>query len=240
MRLPSLIVVVGLIAGSLAGPAFAGPVTGYFESEFSGAVLEGVWSESHDGGPGQLGNTIHAASLTGGSLATQWELSGPAIDAPPTLLADTVVGGYGMQIWLTTYVGGTLTLTDQGPWWNAGDAGTSYDVALTDYTHNTTYTIEGGVVEEVSTTVQMRGTFVDYPNYEVSFVVAQALQAGQGSVLPAGYPSWVTPSGAVLPWSPEGAWGVAQKIRMEIVPEPATIGLLIAGLSGLTLRRRRR
>lgn len=237
MRSPAIILLVAATALSLPLSAQADPINGIYDSAFSGQILEGRWSESFvGGGHGTLGNTVHAASWDGFSLATQWELgdasSGPAIDAPPQMILNTVDGnGDGIITWFTTYSGGTLTL-GAGAWTGLGDS--PYAVTLTSYTHTTQYHYTGGVVQSASTIAQLAGSFDDYPNYEVSFIIAQALPAGEGTTLPANYPSWV-PSDVA-----SGHWGLTQQITMGIVPEPATLGLLGAGLLAVVARRRRK
>jgi len=236
MRYPAIVLLVAATAVLLPLTAQAEPVNGTYDSEFMGQILEGRWSESFvGGGHGTLGNTVHAASWDGFSLATQWELgdesSGPAIAAPPQMILNTVDGnGDGSITWFTTYSGGTLTL-GAGAWTGLGDA--DYAVTLSYYTHTTQYHYCGGVVQGVSTIAQLAGSFDDYPNYEVSFIIAQALPSGEGETLAADYPSWV-PSDVS-----SGHWGVCQQITMGIVPEPATLGLLGAGLLAVVARPRR-
>ena len=79
----------------------------------------------------------------------------------------------------------------------------------------------------------MRGTFGGhYPPYEADFLVAQAMQMDEGDLtafqayeaLHGDFPGWLPPGETA------GQWDVAQMIQMEIVPEPATVGLLGIGL----------
>ncbi len=223
-----------LILIVIVSTAQAAPVIGFYDSEFSGEILEGRWSESYvGGGAGQLGNTIHAASWDGSVLGGQWLLAGPAIDAAPSILSDTRNGGTGSVTYLTTYGNGNMTLALTGPWGGAGDVA-DYAVSIGDYRHTTVNTYVMDSLVASTTIVEMMGTFDDYAGYELNFVVAVAIPAGEGSTIAADYPAWL-PSSAN-----SGAWGVAQKIRTEIIPEPATAALLGVGFAMVAVRRRRR
>lgn len=240
-----LTIITSLTFGAVAA---AGPIPGDFSSTSpGGAVLDGRWSESYPGGSaGQIGNTIHAASWDGSALATQWRLADAAIDAAPTLVGGSLdANGTGTLTWHTTYSGGTLTLTDQGPWWNASDAGDHYDVSLTSYAQTTAFDYVEGVVVEVQTSLELAGTFDAYPTYELSFLVAQAERFGEGSAATyqrflagkAHYPSWI-PADA-----PAGQWGDIGGIQMQIssnIPEPASLTLLWLGSAAMVIARKRR
>jgi len=223
-----------VIVLALVVAAHGAPIVGtYASEELGGEILDGRWSESYvGGGPGQIGNAVHASSWDGSTLATQWDLSGPAINAVPVVLLDTRVGGTGTVVYYTTYSGGTLLLKDTGPWWSAGDPGTEYSVTVSTYAHTTTNEYVGGQLVASTTVVALSGSFTDYPGYTVSFWVAVAVPLGEGSGPPSGYPAYVPETAT------RGVWGIAQKIRTEIVPEPVTMGVLCAGLGILTVRRR--
>lgn len=235
-RIPAAMVAL-LFCATLAWGA---PITGqYVSEELGGEVIDGRWSQSWIGGiEDNVGNTVHALSWDGATLGGQWALGdpilgAPAIDAPPTVLLDNRVGGTGTVVCYTTYDGGILLLKSSGPWWG-GDPGTAYTVNVEEHAHTTTKEYVDGELVASSTVVNMTGTFADYEGYEISFLVAAAVPTGQGSAPPTDYPEFI-PDTATM-----GAWGPAQEIRLEIVPEPATMALVGAGLVFLALARPRK
>lgn len=207
--------------------AVAAPVNGTYLSPNLGTdILNGRWSESFaGGGPGQIGNTVHAQSWDGSTLGTQWELAGPAVNAAPLMISDTRVGGTGAVTWYITCAGGTLTLDSAGPWGTPGDA--DYVFGVDTYNHTTTVTYQAGVPVASVTVVNMSATWQGDPNLRVSFLVALAVPA---DVTP--YPDYIPSSVTV------GAHGICQEIRMEIVPEPLTLALLAGGMACVAVRRR--
>ena len=230
---------VVLLAAFAVGHA-APLVNVYTSTDVGGLIIDGRWSESHFGGEGQIGNTVHAASWDTIALATQWLVEGPAINAAPILLDDTVnANGDGMRIYKTTYASGTLRLMSTGPWWDAANDGPSgmYVADIASYTHITTKHFLGGaeVLAATTTEVSLTGDFAAYPGREISLAVAVARPEGQGASPPAKYPVFL-PTGTAT----SGAWGVAQKATVVITPEPATLSLVALGGALALLRRRRK
>jgi hypothetical protein len=213
------------------GMAFGTPINGIYKSqELGGTVIDGHWSEAWFGGQeGAVGSTINAASWDGSTLGTMWEITGPAINATPTLVSSTLEFGMTIEKWYTTYSGGTLKLKNTGPWWNGADSGTEYDLTVNSYSHDTTKYFYGSTFDSATTNVHLNATFNAFPAYTVDFIIAVAVPTGGGVTPPTGYPSFAINA-------PAGAWGVTQKIRMDITPEPMTLALL--GLGALVLRRK--
>ncbi len=246
MTAQRMLVTVGLTALLVTGgslTAYAGPTSGlYTSTEFGGLVEDGRWSESWmSGAPGQAGNIVHAQSYVevspGVFAATnQWEIAGPTLAGTPLVLLDTVVNGTGTRIYYTQYTGGTMLLGNTGPWWNPLDVGSGYLVDIDHYSHTTQVEYLNGVLQESTTTVRLDGSLPSYPAAELSLAVAVAVPRGQGANAPADYPEFL-PSN---PDAPYGEYGVVQKIRMTLTPEPATLAFVGLGFGALVLRRRRR
>jgi len=233
--LASLLIMSSLVQASVS------PVAGYFVSQElsdggmvnDGIVMDGRWSEAYPTGQeGEIGSAVHAASWDGATLASMWEISGPAINATPlNYYSGTNVLGQQIEKYYTTYSGGTLVLKNTGPWWNAADAGTEYLLTVDSYAHDTTKTFDtGGNLIRAETQVVLNATFDGNPNATAEFIIAYAILTGSGTTPLAGYPDFAIAA-------PGGSWGNVQKIQMEIIPEPATMVLL--GLGGLLLRRKK-
>jgi hypothetical protein len=213
---------VAAVIGLFTGMASAAPLTGTYKSpDVGNDMLNGMWTERYDGGgEGQPGNTLVALSFDGYNLGAEWKLTSATLDSVG-LLSDTGL----TQTYQTFYTGGSLLLTDQGPWWNSDDDGgsTQYVVDVTSLVIQTTKIIVGGQEETYTSIVSLQGDFVDYTGYSVSFLQAAAVPMGS---VPA------SNNGA------EGSWGYIQKIRMQIIPEPATMSVLALGGLAVLLRKR--
>jgi len=203
------------------------PIPATYEQQ-SADMLGGRWSESYDAvgnGPSLVGNTLQASSWDGVALGDEWELTGATlasdISFPPQVFGDTQILSY-----LSTYDGGTLTLKATGSWNPGGDP--DYTVILENFTQSTTVVSYLGEVLQVTSTISMQGDIPAYPGYEMNYLAAVGTIVGEGAVPPPGYPSIAAAN---------GQWGDVNSVKMQIVPEPATMSLLALG--GLALIRRR-
>jgi hypothetical protein len=240
-----------LVAGALAaGTAQAAPVYGVFVSEeFGGDIMDGRWSaslpEGNTGDVAQIGSVINAASWDGVDLGTQWEMSGQELVARE-LLSVEPFGNLRIEKWALDYDNGTLLLKKYArggaisQWWGDEPVGAEeYVVTIGQYSHNTQITYLYDEIVGVYSIITLSGTFQEYPNWQMEFMLAVAVELGEGAAPPANYPEFLFPGWYENPvqW---GQWGVAQKIKMQITPEPSALGLLGLGGVLVVLRRRRR
>jgi hypothetical protein len=197
-----------LLVSLLAAPALAGPpLTNIYYP------LDGRFTESWNGGEGQLGNTLHAGSWDGATLAGQWLLHCPAITVAPTLILDTVdINGNGERKWYTIYGGGSLWLSGAGPW---GDGTEDYTgTNLTTHVTSTHLFIGGNRISAVSD-VTVNGEWVGYPGCFV-YTLANAAIFGVGGP-PPDYPAYIDASCVV---GGTGAFGDVDDITLAIYAQP--------------------
>jgi len=227
-----------LFAGSLRAAPIPGP---YKSDDLGGLIQQGRYAESYAGG-GQLqvGDVVNVASWDGTSLEEQWLISGPVIESITDM---GVLPGDGVHLYVVRYDANdaTMLMKDTGPWWDPGDSPgmTEYVVDITEYRHDVTIDPLGGVTSLVT----LRGIFPEFTVgldvYKVEVFLATAVREGEGLHPGAGYPEYLPPG-----YTGEGHWGVVQQIQTlvtyELIPEPATLGLLGLGAVGILTRRRRR
>jgi len=233
-----------LLAVSLlaAGPAQGAPLTSTIEDPFTsvdlgGQIYQGRYSESYVGGDSlQVDNVLNVDSNdSAGVLGTQWLITNAeALSVQDYGIVDPLSADP-RNLYVVTYGGDNvqMSLKDTGPWWNPLDAGTEYDVDVTDHSH---YVYVGTVSGSVTAFMNIQGTFTDpaFSDYTVDVMLATAEQVGEGTGPDAGYPEYL-PTG----YDGEGQWGNVQQIQVVITPEPTTLGLVGFG-AVLTLARWRR
>lgn len=215
MRSSFLVVLIGALfvclvpLASQAGP----PTFGVYNSnDIGGMMLTGRFSESFVGGPGQVGNTIHALSYDTVNLGTQWRVQCPSIAMPPTVVSDTRVGGTGDVVYNTVYTGGTFWLARNGPW---GDNTVDYTGTVTGFTNVATYQFVSGTLVGIRSNVTLSGVFDDYPGV-MEFAISNSATFGDTSTqpFPAGFPDLRDSSCATGPT--DGAWGSVPNITLVI------------------------
>jgi hypothetical protein len=224
-----MLLLVGLLVipvAVTAGP----PVYGVYNSnDIGGSMLTGRFSESFvGGGPGQVGNTIHAQSFDTINLGTQWRVECPQIGSPPTVVLDTRVGGTGDVVYSTIYTGGTFWLAKNGPW---GDNVADYTGTVVGFTNVATYQFVTGTLVGIRSNVTLTGAFDDYPGV-MEFAISNSATFGDTSSqpFPAGFPELRDQNCAAGPT--QGGWGSVPNITLviqEVVAnEASSFGVLKA------------
>jgi len=229
-------VAVLLIAGSLQAAPIPGP---YKSNDLGGWIEQGRYAESYAGGGAlQVDDVINVASWDGLALGGQWLISGPVIES----VDDEGIQPGDVHEYVVSYDANdaTMLLKNTGPWWNDDDSPgmTQYVVDITGYRHTVHVDQLGGV----ESFMHVRGTFPEFTVgldvYTIEFFMATAVREGEGTDPPVDYPEYL-PQG----YQEDGHWGRVQQIQTvimyELIPEPATLGLLALG-GVLTLARRRR
>ncbi len=216
MRRVLLSVFCILLAGSAAATP---PMTGtYYSMDLpGGTMLAGTFSESWvtAAGQGQIGNTLHANSWDGTTLATEWKVWCPSIAAAPLLISDTRdTNGTGNVTYQTDYAGGYFWLSMNGPW---GDGTEDYSGTLITFRVETTYQYVMGSLLGIRSNVTMMGMFDGYDNC-MQYVINNAAFTGTTDMMsmPAGYPPFLDTncaSGTVT----TGGWGTVSDIAMQVL-----------------------
>lgn len=195
---------------ALAGAPAAGT---YTSTDIGGLMLNGRFSESFaGGGPGQIGNTIHAQSFDGANLGTQWDLGCVSIEADPTITGDTRdTNGTGNVTYVTDYDDGTFFLERNGPW---GDGTEDYTGVIFTFQNTSTHQyFEHNLIAIVSN-VTIYGMFDGYADC-MEFVISNSATLGSYPAdLPAGFPAYMDPFCGFTPQA--GGWGTVPTITLTI------------------------
>lgn len=207
-----------LLTLMVAVPALANPpIDGNYKStDVGGTMYTGLYSETWNGGPMAVNNTVNEASWDGANLGTQWTWSCAYVAVPPTLLYDGVnANGDGNKIWKVVYTSGTAWLSGTGPWADNEPAG--YTATVDTWTATVTETYSN--FDEVGTvkTVSATASFVGYPDVCIVLALSNQQKHGDGPTLPITpqYPAFIdnTCAGASGP----GEWGEVDDITYSIL-----------------------
>jgi len=196
------------------------PANGTYKStDIGGTMLTGFYSETWNGGPMSVNNTVNEASWDGGTLGTQWTWSCAYVSAPPSLLYNGVNGatGNGQKIWQVTYTGGMAWLSGGGPW-AGGDP--SYTATVDTWVATVTEQYSNFVEVATVKTVNATASFVGYPHECIFLALSNLQKHDDGPTLPAGYPEFIDNACGSQGTTGPGEWGEVDDITYSILSCP--------------------
>jgi hypothetical protein len=210
------------LAIMVAIPVLAGPPADgtYKSTDIGGTMYTGFYSETWNGGPLSVGNTINEESFDGTTLGTQWKWYCAYVVAPPILLYNGVVGGNGQKIWQATYTGGAAWFDGAGPWAGA-PTDPFYTATVDTWIATVTELYSGGVEVSTVKTVNATASFAGYPDVCIVLALSNLEKHGDGGTLPAGppyYPDFMDGNTcASLGTTGPGEWGEVDDITYSIL-----------------------
>jgi hypothetical protein len=209
-----------LLSLMIAMPAMAGPPAEgtYKSTDIGGTMLTGFYSETWNGGPMSVLNTVNEESWDGATLGTQWKWFCAYVASPPILLWDGVTGGSGQKIWQVVYTGGMAWLDGAGPWLNVGEPEAFYNATVDTWIATVTEQYSGGVEVGTVKTVNATASFVGYQETCIVLALSNLEKHGDGATLPAGYPEFKNGAGCTsLGTTGPGEWGEVDDITYSIL-----------------------
>jgi hypothetical protein len=226
-RINRLIILIAVLLFS-SGPSEAGLLNNGSWSDAGGTPI-GTWTEHYwGGGPGQAGNRIEAFKKGAGQFAeaAYWSL----IDAS---LAK--VEQLSPNVYKTTYTGGMLSLSNQGPWWNGTTSGYDYvEIGMTSFTNMTTLYPDG----RMAFSITGYGIY-DNPTGDDQKVWITATYGPGVPRVDTLYSAWNPVKRIEGDWVYQSGELAGSTISINAVPIPPAVWLLGSGLLGLVAIRRR-
>ena len=221
MRFVLMLVVLALMVVPAVAQNYLGPIPGIYKTQF-GPMMEGVFSESWVDAPyheGVIHNTIHAWDNMQG---VQWRVYCPSI-AQVTMIVDTRdANGNGFVQYSTDYTGGTLWLSQTGPWAPAQPfplPPIDFSATIDMFNVVSTHIYYMGQQVSVDSDIRFNGHFDPpvEPGSCFDYVLSNgAIEGFTPMPFPVGYPPFLDyyncPTGTVL----QGAWGIAHDITLTI------------------------
>ena len=214
-----LLVVAAMVCMAHGTAAFAqAPSLGnYTSTDIGGTLLTGRFSESWvgAGGHGQIGNTVNIESWDKKSLGGQWKLWCATLAAPPQVIEDSVdEKGNGYRVWMASYVGGYLWLSESGPW-NGGSAN-GYTGVVDTYTSYLRIRYEKDVAAEITCEISATGHLQEHPEICFTFDASCRIYGDTAKDKKIGdnFPPFLDLNCKTVP--DEGWWGFVREIHITL------------------------